>query len=577
MAPFLLKPLWNIIYICILIANQYRFKMKKLLFSVVAFTLCMGVSAQNSAVVNAYNYMNDQEWEKAAEYIDQAIEHEKTMGDAKTWVYRGQIYMGLAMSTLAVGNMYALNYTDETGDPQTVESTTIMWSYSFNGKAGDAVKITSKGKDAYAGVMVGDEVLFEGRSADGTAEASGTLANDGTVTYLIVDPAKGELMQERMLVSIDSYIKGASLDEKDRYEQEIGMGLGMMQAQMFNTGVQVYNMGEYEAAYQAFDKSHEIAEALGVTDTLSLYNAALAGAKCGKNQEAIAAFNQCIEYKYTLGGQMEVAELYVMAAQVMDRDGDKDGALQKIKEGRAAYPDSEMLIREELNIYLQNGDDAGAEASLQAALAKDEGNPMYYYAMGVVYNNMANPTKEIEKENDFVIACICNDESKMSSPDPAACDDRDGLKEYVYAEVGDIVDLPWPENHDDYMQKAINAYEKAINLNEGYLDALFNLGALYMNEGVALIQSIQTIPDAVMRKEVQTQAKANFCNAMPYMQEALTINQDDPAILQSLKTIYGQLDMLDRYEVISAKVNNGTPIDMGALLSKDVENDCTKE
>lgn len=550
--------------------------MKKLILTIAVCAVTVAASAQNSNVVNAYNEMGDGNFEAAQEYIDKAIEHEKTMGQAKTWLYRGQIYMGLAMSALSPMNQYKVTYTDDAGSEQVVDQTSIAWSYTFEGKAGQAVKLTSTGTDAYAGIMLGDEPAFEGRAEDGTAEASGTLAADGTVTYILVDPAKAEEASGMMMTSIDSYIEAANLDEKDRYEREIAQGLNMMQVQMFNTGVQTYNVGEFEMSYTAFSTSVRISEAMGFMDTLSLYNAGLAGAKCGKNQEALEIFQQCIDLNYVPAGQGEVPDLYVMAAQIHDRNGDKDQALAMIQQGRAAYPDSEMLIREELNIYLLSGDNEGAEKSLADALAKDPDNPMYYYAMGVVYNDMANPTMEVEEANSFPVACICNDDTKVNVADKSACDDRDGFKEFVYAEVGDIVDLPWPDNHEELLGKAVDAYTNAININGSYLDALFNLGALYMNEGVALFQSIQTIPEAVARKEVQAKAKENFCMGLPFMEQALEINQDDPSILQSLKTIYGQLDMLERYQMISDKVKNATPIDISALKAVDVENECTE-
>ena len=54
--------------------------------------------AQSSKVVSAYNARKDGDYKKALEYINEATQHEKTMGDAKTWVYRGQIYQQIVLS-----------------------------------------------------------------------------------------------------------------------------------------------------------------------------------------------------------------------------------------------------------------------------------------------------------------------------------------------------------------------------------------------------------------------------------------------------------------------------------------------
>ena len=59
------------------------------------------VNAQGAKVLNAYNYMNDQELLKAKAEIEPAIDHIKTMEDAKTWYYRGLIYENIYKNSFA--------------------------------------------------------------------------------------------------------------------------------------------------------------------------------------------------------------------------------------------------------------------------------------------------------------------------------------------------------------------------------------------------------------------------------------------------------------------------------------------
>lgn len=56
--------------------------------------------AQNSAVQSAFNYQKNGKLDKAKEYIDNAVEHEKTIGDPKAWYYRGNIYIDIYNSPL---------------------------------------------------------------------------------------------------------------------------------------------------------------------------------------------------------------------------------------------------------------------------------------------------------------------------------------------------------------------------------------------------------------------------------------------------------------------------------------------
>ncbi len=57
--------------------------------------------AQTGKRNSAFNYMKSGNLPKAKAAIDDAIEHSKTMNDAKTWLYRGEIYIEIAKSPLA--------------------------------------------------------------------------------------------------------------------------------------------------------------------------------------------------------------------------------------------------------------------------------------------------------------------------------------------------------------------------------------------------------------------------------------------------------------------------------------------
>ncbi len=53
---------------------------------------------QNHKVVSAYNYLRKNKLEKAMEAIEPATQHKRTNDEAKTWYYRGNIYLGIHMS-----------------------------------------------------------------------------------------------------------------------------------------------------------------------------------------------------------------------------------------------------------------------------------------------------------------------------------------------------------------------------------------------------------------------------------------------------------------------------------------------
>ncbi len=77
--------------------------MKKIVI-LLGLSLLIGVSlqAQKNKRTSAFMYNKNGEFKKAKEAIDEAILHEKTMHDAKTWMYRGEIYYNINDNGMAV-------------------------------------------------------------------------------------------------------------------------------------------------------------------------------------------------------------------------------------------------------------------------------------------------------------------------------------------------------------------------------------------------------------------------------------------------------------------------------------------
>lgn len=73
--------------------------MKKLALFVVALVITGAAFSQNPAVVSAFNWLKENKLDKALAAIEPATKHPQTMSSAKTWLYRGNIYLSIALST----------------------------------------------------------------------------------------------------------------------------------------------------------------------------------------------------------------------------------------------------------------------------------------------------------------------------------------------------------------------------------------------------------------------------------------------------------------------------------------------
>ncbi len=75
--------------------------MKEILI-IISLNLIFGLSGftQSDNRTSAYMYYNNGQLAEAKVYIDQAILHKETIIDAKTWLYRGEIYYNIATSEI---------------------------------------------------------------------------------------------------------------------------------------------------------------------------------------------------------------------------------------------------------------------------------------------------------------------------------------------------------------------------------------------------------------------------------------------------------------------------------------------
>jgi len=72
--------------------------MKKLTLFVIAVLITGIAFSQNTKVVSAYNYLKSGQLDKAKTYIDEATVNDQTKGLAKTWFYRGNIYLSISLT-----------------------------------------------------------------------------------------------------------------------------------------------------------------------------------------------------------------------------------------------------------------------------------------------------------------------------------------------------------------------------------------------------------------------------------------------------------------------------------------------
>ncbi|MEC8335631.1 MAG: tetratricopeptide repeat protein [Bacteroidota bacterium] len=195
---------------------------------------------------------------------------------------------------------------------------------------------------------------------------------------------------DALVRSKDSYMKAQELDTKGSYASEIQVGLGQVQMAASNTGIGMYNTGDFGSAGAFFDLSAEIASAFEATDTMAIYNSALCYEKAGEVDLAVARYRACADIEY------QVPNVFLFISNLYRENGREAEALETLAEARGLYPREQSLIIEELNIYLTNEEFDKAKENLALAAAQDPTNEILWFSLGSVLDNLGNADEAIE-------------------------------------------------------------------------------------------------------------------------------------------------------------------------------------
>jgi Tfp pilus assembly protein PilF len=190
------------------------------------------------------------------------------------------------------------------------------------------------------------------------------------------------------------------------------------------------------------------------------------------------------------------------------QDKDVAKATATFAEGRKRFPMDLNLLLNETNMFLSEGMTEKALDNLQTAAEIDESNPTIFFAIGAKYNEVVDDTTKTEVMRN------------------------------------------------DAFAKAIEAYDKAINLKSDYFDPNYNMGALYVNKASALIEVANKLPFSEQKKydELKLEADGYLNKSLPYLEKAHELEPEDMSTMISLKEIYTRLNMTDKLAAINAEI-----------------------
>lgn len=193
----------------------------------------------------------------------------------------------------------------------------------------------------------------------------------------------------------------------------------------------------------------------------------------------------------TIGYNLPSAQ--VRMAEIYLNKNDKAAATKILAEARARFPKDAELLRTEVSIYLGEGDFAKAEQILTDLTVSDPNNVSVWFVLGVTYGKLGKKADEM------------------------------------------------------------NAYKRTLEIDPNYFDALFNMGALYFNDGLEAEKICAEIPTAE-RSKYNTcieNVKLLFEQSVASLEKAFAINQDRE-VMSALKDAYFKAERMEDYSRMKA-------------------------
>jgi lipoprotein NlpI len=285
-----------------------------------------------------------------------------------------------------------------------------------------------------------------------------------------------------------SYEKALSLDTEGKESKNIKEGIAVLKLAFENEAVFDYNKNDYAGAYGMFNQILELNK-LPVMESVQDTIIMYNAARAALEMKDYSAAVNLFSQVKNLG--LDEPFLFVFLKNSYLAAGDTLAGENILDEGFKKYPENESILIELINFYLTAQKSEKALDFLNLAHQNDPTNTSYIFAEGTIYDKMGN------------------------------------------------------------FEKAKETYEKCLEIDPNFYNAMFNLGVLYYNKAVKRYEEIVNIADNQEYEKAKVEADEVFKSAIPYMEKAHEIDPNSKEPLETLKTLYLRLQMNDKYEEVN--------------------------
>ncbi len=312
--------------------------------------------------------------------------------------------------------------------------------------------------------------------------------------------------KEEILKAGDYYLKAIELDQKGdakgkgigKFANEIKMNISLFVPNLQNAGIEAFNAEDFSFSMKVFERV-----------------AALNGSSIFQVAGKPAVVDSVFIYYTALSGlrssNWAKAEEYfnksielkygqgdpvLLLHEVYTSSGDSSKICQNLKTGIELFPQDDRIMMQLINYYLSTKQNEEALEYLNSAIEKDSQNYSYYFVRGFLF-----------------------------------------------------------ENNKDF-EKAETEYLKAIEIKPDYYEPLISLGVIYFNRGAEQTRIAQDITDFKKYEAAMAESLKHFEQSLPYVERADSAKPNEEHVLETLKSLYYRLEMMDKYNEINERIES---------------------
>lgn len=354
-------------------------------------------------------------------------------------------------------------------------------TYAQKGKVTQATSYFTSGKLDEAKKLIDEAITHENCVNDPKSYFVKGQIYQGIAESLLKDYRK--LDPNAVDVAWEAFQKVVSLDPAGKFNKKLKTQYDNLIIDFTNKGVEEYNAENYKGALMAFKRVLEI-EKSPIVNSTAVDTAIMfnAGVAAQRAGELTEAEQL---YKETLKYNYEPARTYAMLANVLKEQGKEEEALQYLHKGYELFPNDSYMLVELINYYLLGGQPEKAETYLDAAIKQDPGNGSFYRAKGTLFEKMGQ------------------------------------------------------------MEKAVEMYQKALELDPKDFAAQYNLGNAKLTEVIKLHNEVNDIVNADEYNKGMEKVYAGYKAVVPYFEKARELNPQEENTLETLKALYFKLRNID--------------------------------